>query len=128
MVSRLEKIPSATVEWAGDQELVQYRGRLMPLIQLSRALGIGAYQDDHEHEFMQVVVCGQNGSTVGLVVDEIVDVVEETVSLQRRKRQDSILGVAVIQGKVTELLNVKRIIGAADVALFENGEMMEVNA
>jgi len=126
MVSRLEEIPTANVEWAGDQELVQYRGHLMPLIQLSRVLSVGGYQSDPGQEFMQVVVCGQNGSTVGLVVDEIVDVVEEQVSLQSRKRQDSILGVAVIQGKVTELLNVKRIIGAADVALFEHDETTEV--
>jgi two-component system chemotaxis sensor kinase CheA len=125
MVSRLEEIPSTQVEWAGNQELVQYREHLMPLIRLARALGISAYQADEPPELMQVVVCGHNGARIGLVVDEIVDVVEESVALQRNKRQDIVLGVAVIQSKVTELLNVERIIQVADVDFLEDYEPME---
>jgi two-component system chemotaxis sensor kinase CheA len=125
MVSRQEEIPSTQVEWAGNQELVQYREHLMPLIRLARALGISAYQADEPPELMQVVVCGHNGARIGLVVDEIVDVVEESVALQRNKRQDIVLGVAVIQSKVTELLNVERIIQVADVDFLEDYEPME---
>jgi two-component system chemotaxis sensor kinase CheA len=127
MVSRLEEIPSTQVEWAGNQELVQYREHLMPLIRLARALGISAYQADEPPELMQVVVCGHNGARIGLVVDEIVDVVEESVALQRNKRQDIVLGVAVIQSKVTELLNVERIIQVADVDFLEDYEPMEAH-
>jgi two-component system chemotaxis sensor kinase CheA len=116
MVARLEEFERASVERAGQHQVVQYRGRLLPLLRLNQLLGepVGA----HEPETLQVVVYAHDGQDVGLVVDNIVDIVEECLTVHRRRRQGAVYGTAVIQEKVTDMLDVQALIESADVLLF----------
>jgi two-component system, chemotaxis family, sensor kinase CheA len=108
MVARLEEFPLTLKEETGQQEVVQYRGQIMPLLQLSRILDQHAKAQFSDP--MQVVVYSEKGRYVGLVVDNILDIVEEQVSLQRCTERKGILGSAVIQQRVTDLLDVDGII------------------
>src|SRR5262249_3206836 len=45
-VARLEKIAASTVERASDEEVVQYRGHIMPILRLSSLLGDRFAPDD----------------------------------------------------------------------------------
>jgi two-component system chemotaxis sensor kinase CheA len=54
---------------------------------------------------IQVVVYTKNGRSMGLVVDQVYDVVEEMVILQEGIRREGIIGSAVIQENVTEILD-----------------------
>ncbi|HKH33994.1 MAG TPA: chemotaxis protein CheA, partial [Beijerinckiaceae bacterium] len=40
LVTRLEEIDAATIEWVGGRPLIQYRGRLMPLVPADPAIAI----------------------------------------------------------------------------------------
>ncbi|MDT7856046.1 chemotaxis protein CheW [Rubrivirga sp. S365] len=114
-VSRLEEIAADRVERAGDEELVQYRGALMPLVRL---LGADAASDP-----LQVVVCERGGAPVGLVVDAVVDIVEDAVEVQRRAAGAAgLAGVAVVQGRVTELVDVDHFVGKAAGAAVPSGD------
>jgi two-component system chemotaxis sensor kinase CheA len=64
---------------------------------------------------------------VALAVDRIIDIVEDVVDNQRDFGDDGLIGSAVIQQRVTELLDVRRAIMAAD-PLFEvaGGDLSEV--
>ena len=69
---------------------------------------------------LQVVVYTENGRSVGLVVDNILDIVEEALAVQRKSEQDGLLGSAVVGGKVTDLLNVQGLVRAFDPTFFED--------
>jgi two-component system chemotaxis sensor kinase CheA len=56
---------------------------------------------------------------VGLIVDRIVDIVEAVLDVTRRTRRDGLLGSAVIQEHVTDLLDLPAIIRQADPLFFE---------
>jgi two-component system chemotaxis sensor kinase CheA len=116
LVARLEEIPAASVERADGQEVVQYRGQILPLIRLSYVLG-GDRGDDLADP-MQVVVYSEGERSVGLVVDRILDIVETTLEVQRATHREGILASAVIQQPVTDLLDVHGIIRAADPSFF----------
>jgi len=110
LVARLEEFPASTIEMAGAQEVTQYRGQIMPLIRLSRVL-------DADKEFavaaegrLQVVVYSEAGRSVGLVVDRIVDIVDETLVVQNPAERRGVTGSAVIQKRVTDLLDVARVV------------------
>ena len=79
-VSRLEEIPVNLVERSGAREVVQYRRQIMPLIRVSDLLGRSSPQT--EGEKLQVIVSAQ-AKLLGLVVDEIVDIVEQQIALER---------------------------------------------
>ena len=119
MVARLEEFPASMVEKAGSQEVVQYRGQILPLIRLSEIIHTYASRTSEDQDPLQVVVYSEQKRSVGLVVDRILDIVEETLSVQRRSSSHGLLGSAVIQQRVTDLLDVHGIIEAADPTFFE---------
>jgi two-component system chemotaxis sensor kinase CheA len=56
---------------------------------------------------------------VGLIVDEILDIVEETVASRSPARRPGVAFTAVVQGRVTEFLDVDAVLGSADPVFFE---------
>jgi len=111
-VTRLEEFPRDRIEHAGSREVVQYRGQILPLVRLSHLLG--AYGEEPEGETVSVVVYSEGGRSVALVVDRIVDIAENSTTARRDAEEDGLVGTAVIQQRVTELLDVRRAILAAD--------------
>ena len=118
MVARLEEIPVGKIERADGLEVVQYRGQILPLIRLSGLLG-AEDGDEQKAEMMQVVVYSERGRSVGLVVDRILDIVETSLDVKRSTKRDGTVTSAVIQQRVTELLDIQGIIQAADPSFFE---------
>ena len=117
MVARLEEFPNSAVEHSGSQEVVRYRGQILPLIRVAKhvpAVGTAAT----ENEPMQVVVYAEDGRSVGLVVGKINDIVEEAITIERRAHGGGIFGSVVIQEKVTDLLDVQAVIRAADPTFY----------
>jgi two-component system chemotaxis sensor kinase CheA len=66
-----------------------------------------------------VVVYTDQGRSVGLVVDRILDIAQEKVADRKHSGREGTLGSVVVQGRVTELLDVKGIIQAADPNFFQ---------
>jgi chemotaxis protein histidine kinase CheA len=122
LVARLEEFSRDSIELAGAQEAVQYRGQIMPLVRVSDALQSrhGKAVEDHQ-EPLHVVVYSDQGRTVGLVVDRILDIVEERFVIQRQSGRKGVLGSAVIQKRVTDILDVPGLIAAAGGAALLEG-------
>ena len=119
LVARLEEFPASAIELAGAQEVMQYRGQIMPLIRLSRVLG--AAQEAAAQEAatiagaagdtrLQVVVYSEAGRSVGLVVDRIVDIVDEKLVVERPAARRGVLGSSVVQKRVTDLVDVPGVV------------------
>ena len=118
-VARLEELPRSTVERAGSQDVVQYRDELLPLLRLGDLLG---YASDYEADPLQVVVHTDGRRQIGLVVDHILDIVDETLTVRSGSTRPGILGSAVISEHVTDLLDVDALAGAVDPTFFERAE------
>ncbi|MGA3327299.1 MAG: chemotaxis protein CheW [Terriglobia bacterium] len=126
LVARLEEFSRSSVETAEGRDVVQYRGQILPLIHLSSALpdrraqprSSGPPEPEGVNEKIQVVVYTDQGRSIGLVVDRILDIAQERVKTQKRTGRQGTLGSMVVQGRVTELLDVKGIIRSADANFF----------
>jgi two-component system chemotaxis sensor kinase CheA len=105
-VARLEEIPARTVEHSSGREVIQYRGRILPLLRLSNLF----HEPLPEREILQVIVLQQAGGSMGLVVDRIEDIVEETVDFRSQGRSGLLQGTAVIQERVADVLDVERLL------------------
>ncbi|HLV85584.1 MAG TPA: chemotaxis protein CheA [Candidatus Sulfotelmatobacter sp.] len=114
LVARLEEFPLEAVEIAGDQEVVQYRGQIMPLVRVSQVFESSLQQSaTNPQESLHVVVYSDQGRSVGLVVDRILDIVEESFTIQPHLGRKGIGGSAVIQKRVTDIIDVPGLIAAA---------------
>jgi two-component system chemotaxis sensor kinase CheA len=112
LVARLEEFPASHIEIAGHRPVVQYREEIMHLVDLAEQLGI--FVDRSEATTRQVVVYNHSGVSVGLVVDNIFDIIEEAFELDERTATHGIEGTAVLQGLVTDIVDVEAIL---DIAL-----------
>ncbi|PIP72722.1 MAG: histidine kinase [Nitrospinae bacterium CG22_combo_CG10-13_8_21_14_all_47_10] len=113
-VARLEEFKRSDVERSGDQDVVQYRGEIMPLIYLKKVLNVRTATEDSKKELMQAIVFTKNDRSVGLVVERIIDIVEEVVTVKRGANRKGVLGTIVVQNRVTDLLDVENVVLAAD--------------
>jgi two-component system chemotaxis sensor kinase CheA len=111
MVTRLEEFPVERIERVGNREVVQYRDQILPVVRLAHLLG--TYPAE-EGATVPVVVYTERGRSVALAVDKILDIVEDVLEARSDVGDDGLLGSAVIQQRVTELLDVRRAILAAD--------------
>jgi len=120
-VARLEEFAQNRIERCGAREVVQYRGQILPLIRVSEVVdgGMAVSDPDEPQSPLEVVVYTEKGRSVGLVVDHILDIVEENVLVRHRSESTGVLGAAIVQQKVTELLDVASLVRSVHPKFFE---------
>lgn len=131
--SRLEEFAQAAIEEVGGHEVVQYRGEIMPLIRIDDVIqdrrrssrGLEEVPDAHQ-QALQVVVFACDGRNVGLVIGKVLDIIAEGTGAMSPASREGVRGCAVIQSKVTELLDLEFIArrGLSDIP----GPRQPVNA
>jgi two-component system chemotaxis sensor kinase CheA len=122
LVARLEEFARSKVERAGGQHVVQYRGKILLLAPLTPIL---QGNPDEACEFpdpVQVVVFSNGERSIGIVVDQILDIVQETISVREPSQRKGMLGSAVIGGKVTDIVDLQAILEVADDRWFGRPE------
>ena len=112
-VARLEKISKEAVEYADQQEVVQYRGKILPLIRLASFLGLES-NDTSEDNLLNVVVYNENERSFGLVIDKIIDIVETSLQINHPSAREGLLGSVVIHDRVTDLVDLPAVIRMID--------------
>jgi two-component system chemotaxis sensor kinase CheA len=116
LVTRLEEIEATKIELSNGRYMVQYRDQLMPLVEME---GVSVRRDGVQ----PILVFADDGRAMGLVVDEIVDIVEERLNIEVASSRDGILGSAVIKGQATEVIDVGHFLPMAFADWFSRKEM-----
>ena len=116
LVTRLEEIATDKIELSNGRYMVQYREQLMPLVQMA---GVNVQTSGAQ----PILVFADDGRSMGLVVDEIIDIVEEKLHIEVAGSQDGILGSAVIKGQATEVIDVGHFLPMAFADWFSRKEM-----
>ncbi|WP_240181656.1 chemotaxis protein CheW [Nocardioides sp. 616] len=119
-VSRLEEIAVSRIEGAGALEAVQYRDGILPLVRLWSLMGLPSPAPVEPgapaRETLSVVVHEDGERRVGLVIERVVDIVDTVLTRSDVGRRAGVLGSAVIDERVTDLLDLDAVVAAAGVA------------
>jgi two-component system chemotaxis sensor kinase CheA len=144
LVARLEEFPRSALEKVGSLDVVQYRKEILPLFHVSRILrrqngptssgrphtrrrANGASRP-HLNDTVQVVVYAGSGHRFGLIVDRILDIAEETIVTRSPATRPGILFSTVIQGRVTEFLDLENIVHSVEPDLLEQPQTIGAEA
>lgn len=106
LITRIESVDTAAIEHTGAGYVLRHRGQLMPL--LPAAEGVAP-----THANQPVLVIGYGGETMGLLVDEIIDIVEDPLDIQIAQGAPGVIGTAEFGGVVCELLDLTHFIRIA---------------
>jgi len=116
LVTRLEEIAADKIELSNGRYMVQYRDQLMPLVQME---GVEVRSSGSQ----PILVFADDKRSMGLVVDEIIDIVEERLNIEVAGSKGGILGSAVIKGQATEVIDVGYFLPMAFADWFTRKEM-----
>jgi two-component system chemotaxis sensor kinase CheA len=121
-IARLESIPGPQVERSGQQWVTQYRGQILPLLRVSHALPERRKlsSDVEELHFptdatLQVLVLEHEGRSFGLVVSQILDIVESPLEPRLPATRPGVRFSSVVADRVTELLDVPAVLQSGEV-------------
>jgi two-component system chemotaxis sensor kinase CheA len=99
LVARLEEIDRSAIEYTNSKPVTQYRGKLMPLVSIE---GAGPIPDEGRQP---ILVFSDQNRSMGLLVDEIVDIVEDALNVELGSERPGLVGSAIIAGKATDLVD-----------------------
>ncbi|MDZ4740169.1 MAG: chemotaxis protein CheW [Alphaproteobacteria bacterium] len=103
-VTRLEVSDATKFERSDGRCVLQYRGALMPIItSLSGAL--------REEGGQPVLVFSEGEQTVGVAVDEILDIVDANLRFELTASGSGVIGTAVVRDKATEVIDISHHVG-----------------
>lgn len=119
-VNRIEKVSVTSMERAAGKQVLNYRGCILPLVEMPGAQGNAAQNDTH------VIVFRSGGQSFGLIVDEIVDILNEPITLQRVSTVTGLAGSTLIAGKVTDLVDLAALAQMAGVPWSKSGGVEEM--
>ena len=100
LVARLEEIERKTIETSNGRWVVQYRGQLMPLINIDPGQVMAA-----DGARQPVLVFQDDEHSMGLMVDQIVDIVEARLNVELGAELPGRIGSAVVAGQATEIID-----------------------
>lgn len=100
MVGRLEEFNVKDIETADGQYVIQYRGELMPLVPFDEKMSLKG------EGTQSVIVFLDQGRHMGLLIDQIVDIVEEQLHVAAGHGTPGVMGSAIIDHKATDVIDV----------------------
>lgn len=99
LVARLEEIELEKVEYSFGKPVVQYRGQLMPLVTVTD--GVEFRKEGRQ----PILVFSDRDRSMGLMVDEIVDIVEDRLKVELKAETQGIIGTAIIGDRATDVID-----------------------
>jgi two-component system chemotaxis sensor kinase CheA len=111
-VSRLETVLPSAVENVGGQLVLRHGSDIMPLVSVNAVIPERrtVFRNDETPKNtelpLNLVVVQRNGVPVGMIVDDILDVVDISLKTRRVGSRPGITGCVVIHDRVTELLDL----------------------
>jgi two-component system chemotaxis sensor kinase CheA len=128
-VSRLESLDRGRIERVGDNLVVQYRGEILPMIDLQRALPERRTARRNEPrddlDDASVVICNIDNRSCGLLVHRILDIVDADLSDATAGSRQGIEACSVIDGRINEIIDLAGVIRLADPDFFSRKRSAE---
>jgi two-component system, chemotaxis family, sensor kinase CheA len=108
-VTRLEEVKKSEVESSGKESVIQYRGEVMPLINIPQLFNTSEELQETRDK-LEVVVHTREGKSLGLRVSNILDIVQAKVCQKRANQALKLLGTIITENSVVDVIDVKLIV------------------
>lgn len=115
LITRLEELSLKDAQYTEGQWHMRYHDELIPLV------WFGATPDPESEARVPLLVMSDAGRSMGLIVDRILDIVEDSVYVQLPSDKPGILGSAIIGEEGAEVIDVSYFLGLASRHWFDPG-------
>jgi len=99
LIARIESVASSAIRQSDGGYVMQHQNQLMPLLPLF------PFDKAVLQPVSPVLVLGIGGESMGLLVEEILDVVESRIDIQIAGASPGVIGTAQIRNEIVEILD-----------------------
>jgi two-component system, chemotaxis family, sensor kinase CheA len=114
-VLRLETVALARLEHSGAREVVQHENEVLPLVRLKDLLLHAGAEDPPPSRYVNVVVLATGDGRIGIVVHDVIDVVELPTPERSIAGDDLVLATVVVQERVTDVWNIDTLLARSGI-------------
>ncbi len=114
LVSRIETVLPNDVADIDGMKAIHHLGRLMPVVDIGRV-------SHADLDRLHVLVIGFGGEPMGLLVSEIVDIVEDAMVIEIAGKTEAVIGSTTIAGEATEIIDLQYYMRIARPDAFARG-------
>lgn len=118
LVARLEEFSRDSIELNGGRQVVQYRDNLLPLLSVEGA----GYGGGEPRDPQPVVVFSENNRSMGLMVNEIKDIIDEQLVIRMQSDRPGVLGTAIIGKNAIDVIDTQYYVMRSTPNWFEKVE------
>jgi two-component system, chemotaxis family, sensor kinase CheA len=116
-VTRLETVPLARLERSGTHDVLQHENQIIPLLRLSELLPQPpGTEPPPALSFANVVVVGTRRGPIGIIVHDVIDVVELALPVGSRSDDDYVLASVVVNERVTDVLAIDSLLARSGLS------------
>ncbi|MFK7917170.1 MAG: chemotaxis protein CheA [Ilumatobacter sp.] len=119
-VERLEQFALDRLERTNHRLAVQYGPEIMPIVRLGDEIGVASDHVDDLTTTTHAIIYSTGARSVGLLVDEVVDIVSHSLETQNTNSTGTVVGSSVIDGRITDFIDVPSLLQRAVPDAFEN--------
>jgi two-component system, chemotaxis family, sensor kinase CheA len=116
-ITRIERFDPRTIESLGDRDVVQYRGRIVPVIPLATLLDPDGPAARVPGRVVPALVCEHRGATVALAVERIVDIEAMDEVRGSAPAGTAIVASFVIGDRATDVLDLDAVLARVPAEL-----------
>jgi two-component system chemotaxis sensor kinase CheA len=99
LISRIESVTAAAIQQSDGMYVMRHQGQLMPLVR------VFPHADQAVAASNPILVLGIGGESMGLIVDQIIDVVEARLSIEIAGASVGVIGTAQINDEIVEVID-----------------------
>lgn len=103
-VDRLEEVNADSLQHAGGRDAIHYRGKILPLVYLSDL--VEPRVPSLDSATLQIVVVKHQGRTYGVVVEEVLDIVDERFELADLEPKPGFIGSTIVHDRMVDLVDL----------------------
>lgn len=115
VIARIEHLDAGAVEMCDGRAAVRHDNRIIPLVQLDGGSDCAGGEGRH------VLLLGVGGELMGLVAEEIVDVLDARIEIQIGGETPGVIGVGEIGGHIVEVLDAAHFLKIGRPDAFARG-------
>ena len=109
-ITRLEEFQVADVRRGSKHDVVQYRGGILPLIDVASA--IEDVRSEFSRDRIHVLVQETDKGAVGFVINQILDIVEDRIHPTVLSASGFVRGTTVVRDEITDIVDLESICAA----------------
>lgn len=120
IVTRIAEIQTHQLEYVNETWLIKYSGHLLPVEKLDGEPPLDA-QDLAQNPYVTpMLVFSDRGLAMGLIVEEIITIMEERFEVEIKNRKAGVLGSTLLGGRTTSVIDCEHYLRKAHPDWFEH--------